>query len=122
MDGLRARRHLKVLVLVLVLSFLAVPVAAHHGTFHAHQHTWDTSSTVFVKAHSSCSQNCNKIWSDIKKSGVWYGGSCISSNDACSFVYSPEKAYSFPVTVQTDHTWQNSIFDGEGVPKSVYYP
>lgn len=110
-----------VVTMVLTILLWAIPAQAHHGAFHADQHAWDSSSTVYVKAHSSCSTNCNTIKAEIKKDGVWYKASCVSQNDSCSPVYSPERAFSFPVTVQTYHGWSNGLFEGEGFSVFVYY-
>ena len=109
---------------VALMVLTSSPAAAHHGAIHWHQHNRDAGSCcVEVRAHTSCSTNCNYIDSRILKSGTWFTTTCDGGrNDTCFEVYSVWRAYSYPETVKTRHSYDAGLHTVIQHEVSVYYP
>jgi hypothetical protein len=105
--------------LVLVLSIgLSIPVSlADHGSWHREQHSVDSSSFVQVTPHSQCGNVCTSLFADIYHSGAWVQTSCFQKQSCLG----QTRSFSFPVTVQTRHSYLDGPHSVLNEPRSVYY-
>lgn len=106
-------------LLALVLVLEAAPALAYHN-LQVGQATRNESPCCFeAQAGSTVFPDvANTLNASIKKGSQWYQGNCTN----CTVISSPWRAYSFPVTVYSNHAYTNGAFHNDTDSLSIWYP
>lgn len=107
------------LFFVFVVLLEAAPAFAYHN-LQVGQATRNESPCCFeAQAGSTVFPDvANTLNASIKHGSQWYQGACTN----CTVISSPWRAYSFPVTVHSNHAYTNGAFHNDTDSLSIWYP